>query len=1145
MSGGNPISAVTDAFSSALGTDGSHGGLLGMAAQLDKSVHDTIPGGWATLGIAALAIAAPYLAPMLAEGALTGEALATADGFAQAAGYETAAEALNAGVDAASLGLPAGTTAAGVTDAATALATTAGGTGTGLTSGSIDAALQQGVPLQSLLNSAGTGALTGGTMGGVKAAITGQDPLTAILSGAITGGLTGGALDSLTSPALAAQMGWAAPLSTPVASALLSATTAIANGADPKAVLSNAAISGALSSIGGQANSAMSGSIPSPVANAIVGAATGAAGSAIKGGNVATGAETGAIGATVGSGLNALTAPSASITPAPVTDNSQPYTSDNSLLQSQLKAEADLLSGKASGQLTDLQNAQGAVTSSTDTTTAAYNQAKSDQAALSDAYTKTYQPEYANVQNLQQTASGLYTAATQAESAYNTAYKAFQDNPTQANYDAANAASKAYTDAVNAYTPANTAFQTANTNLQKLYDTAIAPLQTVATSSTNALNTSLQQYGANQSTLTNVANSLGTTLSGLSQISNGQLASGLNIPDVAMSAPSAQVGPQPGTDSLTANNTPTQATFDVSKGQPVSLGGVNYVLDPVSGKIYNQDGSSSTLTNLYAANNPSSVTAPSAQIAGGTTASDAYPTPTESAVGIYSDQKYMKDSQGNDTTILNPFYRESGNPVGGSAAGSSGNPIVNTSIDQTTGNKTVTYASGDTLTTDMNGDVVSETAPPKDNTGTSQSTTGSGTSTAGSTPTASDVVANIIGSQTGSSGTGTTGSGTGAGAGTSTGTGAGAGTQTGTTPGTSTSATSGTGTSTATGTSPTGTTTGATTGATGTGITTGGASTGTNTAGGTGTTTGATTGATGTGTITGGAGTGTNTTGGTSTSGTSTSGTSPTGGTTDGTGTSTTTDTGTGTGTGTGLSTGAGALAAASALGFGSTSSGLSNVASSSNTPKATLIKGSQIASPLASNYAIPVDTYNPPAQNAQALEQIKEAKNGGIIHKAAGGDLPMTPQQLRGSQTSHANLFGSRGAQLTGLPHLQNGGPAPMYADAGRPTSYEDRTLPEGHNPQFFSEGGLGSLHNRYVQGAGDGTSDSIPAMLANGEFVIPADVVSSLGNGSNESGAHVLDAFLKTVREHKQKHDAKHLPPDSKGALAYLLQAKQKVSK
>ena len=99
-----------------------------------------------------------------------------------------------------------------------------------------------------------------------------------------------------------------------------------------------------------------------------------------------------------------------------------------------------------------------------------------------------------------------------------------------------------------------------------------------------------------------------------------------------------------------------------------------------------------------------------------------------------------------------------------------------------------------------------------------------------------------------------------------------------------------------------------------------------------------------------------------------------------------------------------------------------------------------------------------------------------------------------------------------------------------------------EGHNPEFFSEGGLGSMDNRYVKGDGDGTSDSVPAMLANGEFVIPADVVSKLGNGSNEAGAGVLDQFLKSIRVHAQSNGDK-LPPDSKGPLAYLLDAKRKV--
>ena len=85
--------------------------------------------------------------------------------------------------------------------------------------------------------------------------------------------------------------------------------------------------------------------------------------------------------------------------------------------------------------------------------------------------------------------------------------------------------------------------------------------------------------------------------------------------------------------------------------------------------------------------------------------------------------------------------------------------------------------------------------------------------------------------------------------------------------------------------------------------------------------------------------------------------------------------------------------------------------------------------------------------------------------------------------------------------------------------------------------------MANRYVKGRGDGTSDSIPAMLANGECVSPADVVSGLGNGSNDAGAKVLDEFLSTIRQHKQKHKTSKLPPDSKGALSYLTDAKRKV--
>jgi hypothetical protein len=226
-----------------------------------------------------------------------------------------------------------------------------------------------------------------------------------------------------------------------------------------------------------------------------------------------------------------------------------------------------------------------------------------------------------------------------------------------------------------------------------------------------------------------------------------------------------------------------------------------------------------------------------------------------------------------------------------------------------------------------------------------------------------------------------------------------------------------------------------------------------------------------------------------------------------------------------------------------SNTSGTNTGTDTSGTPKGKFLKGQQIALPLDNLAALPTTTDTSTAnadparlqeiQNQLQLQQIQNAATGGIIHKAEGGDLPMSSKQLRGQAPQRYNPFGLRGAASFSLPSLADGGGMPM----------QERTLPEAHNPEFFSEGGLNSMENRYVTGDGDGTSDSIPAMLANGEFVIPADIVSGLGNGSNDSGAKVLDEFLEVVRAHKQKHDAKHLPPDSNGPLAYLLQAKQKV--
>lgn len=51
-------------------------------------------------------------------------------------------------------------------------------------------------------------------------------------------------------------------------------------------------------------------------------------------------------------------------------------------------------------------------------------------------------------------------------------------------------------------------------------------------------------------------------------------------------------------------------------------------------------------------------------------------------------------------------------------------------------------------------------------------------------------------------------------------------------------------------------------------------------------------------------------------------------------------------------------------------------------------------------------------------------------------------------------------------------------------------------------------------IKGAGGGMSDKVKAMLSDGEYVVPADVVSHFGDGSNDAGADALDHLIKKVR-------------------------------
>jgi len=83
---------------------------------------------------------------------------------------------------------------------------------------------------------------------------------------------------------------------------------------------------------------------------------------------------------------------------------------------------------------------------------------------------------------------------------------------------------------------------------------------------------------------------------------------------------------------------------------------------------------------------------------------------------------------------------------------------------------------------------------------------------------------------------------------------------------------------------------------------------------------------------------------------------------------------------------------------------------------------------------------------------------------------------------------------------------------------------------------------HGKHVAGEGDGQSDDIPAWLADGEFVFPADVVSALGNGSTKAGTDKLYEMMHGIRDRARSKGPKDLPPPAlKSPLDYLKSSKR----
>jgi len=154
-------------------------------------------------------------------------------------------------------------------------------------------------------------------------------------------------------------------------------------------------------------------------------------------------------------------------------------------------------------------------------------------------------------------------------------------------------------------------------------------------------------------------------------------------------------------------------------------------------------------------------------------------------------------------------------------------------------------------------------------------------------------------------------------------------------------------------------------------------------------------------------------------------------------------------------------------------------------------------------------------------MSSLAGIDNQGALPKAATG----------GSISAILGNTGMPGATRSASPNVCYGNPLSPNAKL-HPQNLHTGGVP-GHHPEFIT-GATG----HYVKGKGDGQSDDIPAMLADGEYVFDADTVAALGNGSSDAGAKLLDHFREALREHKRAAPSDKIPPAA-SPLQYMKEA------
>jgi hypothetical protein len=179
--------------------------------------------------------------------------------------------------------------------------------------------------------------------------------------------------------------------------------------------------------------------------------------------------------------------------------------------------------------------------------------------------------------------------------------------------------------------------------------------------------------------------------------------------------------------------------------------------------------------------------------------------------------------------------------------------------------------------------------------------------------------------------------------------------------------------------------------------------------------------------------------------------------------------------------------------------------------------------------YTYEANAINPtPAPDPYGREQ--KYYNQRYVPRAAGGGTveAMSNANAIGANTGYPMADIKKGAYATPYQQpisrnvLTDAADAGVNPMTGQMSNFARGGLSDaGYNLGGYSDGG------RLLRGPGDGVSDSIPAVigkrqparLADGEFVVPARIVSELGNGSTEAGARKLYAMMDRIQKARGK--------------------------